>query len=110
MYTYPLIELEKDIEDIIEELAEIRAKKGHDYSCAEDTLENLRGFGWQGVLVRLGDKFNRLKTFVAKGVTQVEDESIEDTMLDHINYSLFQLIMYREEKARRQEKEVKDDS
>jgi hypothetical protein len=100
MSTYTLIELEKDIESIISELAEVRAKKGHDYSGTEDTLDNLRAFGWRGVVVRLGDKFHRLKHAILSGEQlQVIDESLEDTMQDFINYALFLLVLYRQEKV-----------
>jgi hypothetical protein len=96
---YNLIELERDIEDIVIELSEIRAKKGHDYSGTEDTLENQREFGWRGVVIRNHDKQKRLSHFIKSGgVLKVSDESIEDTMLDQINYALFSLILYRQEK------------
>ncbi len=102
MNNYTLIELEKDIESIITELAEVRAKKGHDYSGVEDTLDNLRAFGWRGVVVRLGDKFHRLKHYILSGDDlMVVDESIEDTLQDFVNYALFSLILYRQEKTAR---------
>lgn len=98
---YTLIELERDVEAIIQELALVRAQKGHDYSGTEDTFTNLRIFGWQGVVVRLGDKFNRLAHFIKSGgELKVLDEKIEDTMQDFINYALFALILYRQEKAK----------
>ena len=98
---YSLIELERDIESIITELADVRAQKGHDYSGTADTLDNLRAFGWKGVVVRLGDKFHRLKHYVLSGEDLlVKDESIEDTLQDYINYALFALILYRQEKEK----------
>ena len=101
---YTLIDLERDVESIIQELAEVRARKGHDYSGTTDTLDNLRAFGWKGVVVRLGDKFHRLKHFMlGDGELKVKDESIEDTMQDMINYAIFQLILYRQEKAKNQD-------
>jgi len=42
----------------------------------------------QGFLTRMFDKFARITTFVSKGVLQVADESIEDTLLDLANYSI----------------------
>ena len=96
---YTLIDLEKDVENIISELAEVRAAKGHDYSGTTDTLDNLRAFGWKGVVVRLGDKFHRLKHFILSGEDLlVKDESIEDTLQDFVNYALFSLILYRQER------------
>jgi len=72
----------------------------HDYSGTKDTLDNLRAFGWKGVVVRLGDKFHRLKHSILSGEDlRVKDESLEDTLQDFINYALFALILYRQEKA-----------
>ncbi|MCP4569180.1 MAG: DUF1599 domain-containing protein [FCB group bacterium] len=96
---YTINNLEDDIRAIIDNLADLRAAKGHDYSGQEDTLDNLREFGAFGVLVRIGDKFKRLKHFYKQGELRVKDEVIEDTMQDLINYSLYLLVMYRQEKA-----------
>lgn len=42
----------------------------------------------QGFLTRMSDKFCRVATFVKKGILQVKDESVEDTLLDLANYAL----------------------
>lgn len=42
----------------------------------------------QGFLTRMFDKFARITTFVKKGVLQVKDETIEDTLLDLANYAI----------------------
>ncbi len=42
----------------------------------------------QGFLTRMMDKFMRINSFVQKGVLEVKDESIEDTLLDLANYSI----------------------
>jgi hypothetical protein len=45
----------------------------------------------QGFLVRMTDKMSRLSSFIEAGTLQVKDESVEDTILDIINYAvLFQ--------------------
>ena len=81
------------------ELIPITEKKGHDYSGDQDSLSNLRDFGWGGVVVRIGDKYHRLKNFcVLSDGLKVQDESIEDTLKDLINYGFIALLMYREEK------------
>lgn len=98
--SYTIENLEKDISVIMEELMVVRKAKGHDYSGTVDTLDNLREFGWKGVLVRIADKFKRLKHFSLQQVLEVKDESVEDSMQDLINYALFLLIMYRQEKAK----------
>ena len=94
---YTIDNMAEDIIEINEELAAIRRAKGHDYSGINDTLDNLREFGWRGVGVRIGDKFKRLKHFVFQDKLAVKDESIEDTMKDLINYAYYVLIMYRQE-------------
>ena len=42
----------------------------------------------QGFLVRMTDKLSRLSTFTRGGKLEVADESVEDTLLDLINYSV----------------------
>jgi len=95
---YTIENLEHDIGGVVGELAEVRRAKGHDYSGLEDTLDNLREFGWRGVVVRIGDKFKRLKWFSKQNKLAVSDETVEDTMGDLINYALYCLILYRQEK------------
>lgn len=41
-----------------------------------------------GMLVRMTDKMSRLSSFVESGTLAVKDESVEDTCLDLINYSV----------------------
>ena len=96
---YTIDNLEADILLLISELSAMRKSKGHDYSGSVDTLDNLRDFGWKGIVVRLGDKYKRLKHFVLSGGDlKVKDEKIEDTLKDLINYSLYALILYRQER------------
>ena len=42
----------------------------------------------QGFLVRMTDKMSRLSSFVDAGVFEVKDESLEDTIVDIINYAI----------------------
>ncbi len=51
----------------------------------------------QGFLVRLTDKMQRVATFVHDGVLQVEDESVRDTLIDIVNYTVL-LAAYIEDK------------
>lgn len=82
---------------IYQELLDIAERKGHDYAGDKDALSNFADFGWRGIVVRLGDKFSRLKNFVYQGSFKVKDESVRDTFLDHINYAALGLIMYEEQ-------------
>ncbi len=42
----------------------------------------------QGFLTRMFDKFSRITSFVQKGVLEVKDESVEDTLFDLSIYCL----------------------
>ena len=93
-----IAERERLIRNIFdEELIPLLRSKGHDYAGERDCLSNLRDFGWRGIIVRIGDKYHRLKNFVHDGNLSVKDESLEDTLKDMINYAFFCLIMRREE-------------
>ena len=51
----------------------------------------------QGFLVRMTDKLSRLSTFVTSGELKVKDESVKDTVLDLINYSVLFLAYLQQE-------------
>ncbi len=42
----------------------------------------------RGFLVRMVDKLSRITSFAQKGILEVKDESVEDTLLDLANYSI----------------------
>lgn len=67
---------------------ELMVAKNHDYAGTSDPFRNFRRFGLLGILVRLGDKLARLESFVENGELKVKDESVLDTVLDAINYSI----------------------
>jgi hypothetical protein len=88
-------EREKMVLEIIQnELLPVLRAKGHDYS-GKDVLSNFRDFGLLGIVVRIGDKYHRLKNIMLQGRRMVEDETIEDTLKDLINYGLIALIYKR---------------
>lgn len=70
---------------------EILDAKGRDYSGLENGMKNFEDFGWKGIVVRLGDKYHRLKN-LTKSEAAV-DESVEDTLHDMIGYSALALVM-----------------
>ena len=77
----------------------LAGRKNADYAQVDDALENFRDFGFFGVVVRLNDKFKRLKNIVQKGgEREVEDETIEDTLRDICNYSAIAYVMRQQEK------------
>ena len=60
---------------------ELFRKKNQDYGDAFAT------YGTVGVLVRIGDKIQRLQSITNKGITLVEDERLRDTLIDLHNYA-----------------------
>lgn len=91
--------------DICDNLKEIVKKKNADYSGDDDAFNNLRSVETlnitsteNGFLTRMSDKFNRIISFVKKGVLLVEDEKIEDTLLDLANYAILMNIYIKNKK------------
>ena len=60
---------------------ELFSKKNADYGDAFAT------YGAVGVLVRIGDKLQRLSSIEKNKVVLVDDESLRDTLIDLHNYS-----------------------
>lgn len=88
--------------ELLQEMGELHSRKNHDYS-GDDPLSNLKSSveigipAWKGILVRLMDKWARLKGFAKKGILEVKDESIRDTLMDNAVYSLLCIIIYEED-------------
>lgn len=75
---------------IFDEAYDLMLRKQRDYGNG-----NIETFGTAGVLVRLADKFARLRNLTSKGQEPATDESLEDTWLDIINYGLIGLCLQR---------------
>lgn len=60
--------------------------KNNNYATSDDPFRNFRMFGLIGILVRMSDKLCRLQVFEENGFDNIGDESIEDTLMDLINY------------------------
>jgi hypothetical protein len=60
---------------------ELFKKKNADYGDAFAT------YGSVGVLIRIGEKINRLQSVTKNQVAVVDDESLRDTLIDLHNYS-----------------------
>lgn len=67
-------------------------KKNKDYGDAFAT------FGPIGVIVRMGDKINRLTSVSKNGVNLVDNESLRDTLIDLHNYSAMAIMLLDEKK------------
>jgi len=74
---------------------EIMTSKNHDYTGGGgDPFANFRGSTALGVdpivgiLLRVQDKMQRIKTFAEKGELKVKGESVKDALIDTINYMI----------------------
>ena len=74
-----------------QEALELFKKKNADYG---DSFAN---FGPVGVIVRMGDKINRLSSVTKNGVHFVDNESIRDTLIDLHNYAAMAVMLIDEE-------------
>jgi hypothetical protein len=65
----------------------LHAKKNHDYGNAAH--ESYEEFGIISYVITLNNKMKRLKTLTKSGVErEVNDESIEDTLIDLAAYAI----------------------
>lgn len=74
---------------ICEQMTSTYIRKNNDYGNA---FANLRNEIPNAILVRLYDKYSRLKTLMSGEKQMVNDESIDDTLLDLANYCILELI------------------
>lgn len=65
-------------------------KKNHDYG--DSFGQSFRDYGLLAGLIRMEDKFNRLKTLARGAGQEVVDESITDTLRDLANYAIMTLL------------------
>lgn len=73
--------------NITASMAETYERKNADYGNSFG--ESIAEFGAVAGIVRIGDKFNRLKNLIKNpGTQRVNDESIADTLLDMANYCI----------------------
>lgn len=90
--------------ELLDKMADLHSRKNHDYA-GDAPLSNLKTCeqiglpAWKGILVRLMDKWGRLKIFAKTGSFEVKDESVIDTLMDNAVYSLLCIIVYEESTA-----------
>jgi hypothetical protein len=73
------------------EALELFKKKNQDYG---DAFAN---YGPIGVMVRMGDKMQRLISVSKNGINLVSNESIRDTLIDLHNYAAMAIMLIDEE-------------
>lgn len=75
--------------DICHTLNDIYQRKNADYG---DSFAKLRNELPSAILVRIYDKYSRLKNLLEGSDQLVLDESIDDTLMDLANYCIMELI------------------
>lgn len=80
----------KQMINVQKEAFELFCKKNKDYGDAFAT------YGPIGVIVRIGDKINRLTSVSKNGINMVNDESLRDTLIDLHNYSAMAVMLMDE--------------
>jgi hypothetical protein len=78
------------LDAVQQEAKELFRKKNHDYGDA------FAASGTVGVLVRIGDKLQRLQSIQKNKVALVEDEKLRDTLLDLHNYAAMAIMLLDE--------------
>ena len=86
-----------EFEKITTQMFETYKKKNADYGNSFDDLFD--EFGMTSALIRMKDKYNRLKSITEKKDIQVKDESIEDTLLDLANYCILTVLKLRKNRS-----------
>lgn len=79
--------------EICEGLNALYARKNHDYG--DSFAKSFAEYGMAMPCIRLEDKLNRLKALTRNGNQQVNDESVDDTLMDLANYAIMTLVERR---------------
>jgi len=77
-------------------------KEAYDLFCKknQDYGDSFATYGTVGVIVRLGDKIQRLLSVSEKGVKMVNTESLRDTLIDLHNYAAMGVMLMDEKKEK----------
>ena len=91
-HNYDIIQTDRiaQLDNIQKEALELFKKKNKDYG------DSFATYGSVGVIVRLGDKINRLSSITKHSVHLVEDEKIRDTLIDLHNYAAMAIMLLDE--------------
>jgi hypothetical protein len=89
----------EQMEEVQKEALELFRKKNMDYGDAFAT------YGPVGVIVRMGDKIQRLLSVSKKGIYFIDSESLRDTLIDLHNYSAMAIMLIDEERDKNKKSE-----
>ena len=82
-----------DVWDLMDELGNLLISKQLDYGPGN--INNAFGGPINGLLVRMGDKFERLKNLFREGESNAQFEPVEDSFKDLANYAVIGLMVKR---------------
>jgi hypothetical protein len=85
----------QEMTNIQDEARELFKRKNADYGDSFST------YGPVGVIVRMGDKIQRLVSLTTKGVALVDNESLRDTLIDLHNYSTMAIMLIDEQNSKK---------
>jgi hypothetical protein len=74
---------------ICRSMTDLYERKNHDYG---DSFAKMRKEFDNAILIRIYDKFSRLKTLKSGATQKVSDENIKDTLFDLANYCIMELV------------------
>lgn len=60
---------------------------------AKYTPDNISQIGVNGVVFMMTNKFSRLRNLLLNGVAPTADETVKDTLMDIVNYSLILMML-----------------
>lgn len=94
MYEIDSAGLRKRLEEVCGSIVETVVRKNADYGNSYFALRDEYDphVGMLPFLIRLGDKYARLKNLWAKGKAEVLGESVADTVQDIVGYCLLELV------------------
>ena len=96
-------EQSKRFYELLNTIKNLHDSKKHDYGAKEDIFANFRLSAltgiepWKGSVVRMGDKYSRICSFIKIGDFKFKEENIKDTLLDMAIYSLITIVLYEQE-------------
>tara|TARA_A100001388_G_C28703817_1_gene467553 strand:+ start:753 stop:1058 length:306 start_codon:yes stop_codon:yes gene_type:complete len=97
-----MVDRVEQLKTVQDEARELFSRKNADYGDAFAT------YGTIGVLVRMGDKINRLTSITNKSVTLVDDEGLRDTLVDLHNYAAMAVMLLDEKTTENYEADKKN--
>ena len=107
-------EQSKRFYELLNTIKNLHDAKKHDYGAKEDIFANFRlsaltGISpWKGSVVRMGDKYSRICSFIKNGDFKFKEENIKDTLLDMAIYSLITIVLYEQERFDSHMKQFQD--